>query len=384
MSHSPDSDDDDRVVIGIDVGTTATKVVGFRLDGAPSHVEERFYPTLHPEPGWAEQEPDALLAATREALKECLIELGPVSVLGVGVSAAMHGLLGLDEGGAPLTPVLIWADSRAVDEVESLRASGLDRELHSQTGTPVHPMSPLVKVMWFAANEPELFARVAHWVSLKTWILHGLTGELVCDLSSASDSGMLDRASGGWHPTALGWAGLKEAQLPPIVPTTHVLHLSDEVGEFTGLPLGTPVVVGAGDGPMGNLGTDAMQPGVVGVSIGTSAAARAVVQGPVTDLPPGLFCYALADDLWVVGGAASNGGSASRWMVDLLAGENSTPSDQTGALTAAAKVVPGSDGLCVVPYWGAERAPLWDIHIPGALLGLRLHHSRAHIVRATV
>ncbi|MGA8045873.1 MAG: gluconokinase, partial [Dermatophilaceae bacterium] len=374
----------DRVVIGVDVGTTATKVVAFGLDSTWSHVSSRAYPVEHPSPGWHEQDPAQLLHAVLEGLGECVRAVGDAQVVGIGVSTAMHGLIGLDGAGAPLTPLVTWADTRAVDEVEALRESGQDRELHRATGTPVHPMSPLAKIMWFTRNEPELSAGVDAWVGLKTWIVRGLTGQLVCDLSSASDSGLLNRASGTWHQGALAWAGIDADRLPPIVPTTHSLPLHAQVAGASGLPPGTPVVVGAGDGPMGNLGTDAIRPGTVGVSIGTSAAARAVLPGPVLDLPRGLFCYALADDLWVVGGAASNGGSASRWVVDLLHQGDRDGDDETQALAAAGEVAPGSDGLYVVPYLRPERAPLWDVDIPGAVLGLRHHHTGAHLVRATV
>lgn len=374
----------DEVVIGIDVGTTAAKVVAFAPDGGWAHVEERAYPLREPQPGWQEQDPQLLLRATTGALAACVAALRGTPVTGIGVSAAMHGLIGLGADGHPLTPVVTWADTRATDEVEELRRSGEDREIHRVTGTPVHPMNPLVKIMWFARHEPELTGRVATWVSLKTLVIRCLTGQLVCDLSSASDSGLLDRTTGTWHPTALAWAGLDGGELPPIVPTTHVLELTAALAAEVGLPTGTPVVVGAGDGPMGNLGTGALTPGTVGVSIGTSAAARAVVRGPVVELPPGLFCYALADDLWVVGGASSNGGSASRWTIDLLHPGSGGSVTETEALVLAESVPVGSSGLCVVPYLRPERAPLWDTDITAAVLGLRAHHTGAHLVRATV
>lgn len=374
----------DRVVIGVDVGTTATKVVAFGLGTGWSHVAPRTYPTAHPNPGWHEQDPTVLLGAVLDALGECVAAVGGAEVTGIGVSTAMHGLIGLGGSGAPLTPLVTWADTRAVDEVETLREAGQDRELHRATGTPVHPMSRLAKIMWFSRNEPELSHDVELWVDLKTWIIRGLTGQVVCELSSASASGLLNRASGTWHQGALAWAGIDADRLAPIVATTHTLPLAADVARAAGLPGGVPVAVGAGDGPMGNLGTGAIHPGTVGVSIGTSAAARAVLPGPVVDLPPGLFCYAPADDLWVVGGAASNGGSASRWVVDLLHEGDREGDDETRALAAAAEVSPGSDGLYVVPYLRPERSPLWDVDIPGAVLGLRHHHTGAYLVRATV
>lgn len=387
---TPSSTHPTRVVIAVDVGTTATKIVAFDLDSGWTHVVSRDNTTLRPNPGWQEQDPALLLRDVIDGVAECVSATGGAQVIGLGLSAAMHGLIGLDADGRPLTPLVTWADTRAVDEVESLRDSGQDRELHRATGTPVHPMSPLLKIMWFSRNEPQLSGEVDTWVGLKTWIVRGLTGEVVCDLSAASDSGMLNRETATWHQGALAWAGIERDRLPRIVPTTHAIALADPVAAATGLPPGTPVVVGAGDGPMGNLGTDAIRPGTVGVSVGTSAAARAVLPDPVVDLPLGLFCYALADDLWVVGGAASNGGSASRWIVDLLvggvggAGGVRGADDEHRALTAAGQVPPGSEGLYVVPYLRPERAPLWDVDIPGAVLGLREHHTGAHLVRATV
>lgn len=380
-----------RVVIGVDVGTTTTKVVAFDLDSGWTEVAARDNVTVQPNPGWQEQDPALLLEGVLGALSECVAGCGDARVMGVGVSTAMHGLIGLDREGAPLTSLVTWADTRAVDEVESLRESGQDRALHRDTGTPIHPMSPLPKIMWFTHNEPELSRDVEVWVDLKAWIVRGLTGQVVCDLSSASASGLLDRDSGTWHQGALAWAGLEADRMPILVPTTHMMPFDESVARTVGLPAETPVVVGAGDGPMGNLGTDALRQGTVGVSVGTSAAARAVMPGPVTDLPWGLFCYALADDLWVVGGAASNGGSASRWVVDLLyqgLGEDpdgaARAEAETRMLAAAAEVPPGSAGLYVVPYLRPERSPLWDIDIPGAVLGLQQHHTGAHLVRATI
>jgi gluconokinase len=192
---------------------------------------------------------------------------------------------------------------------------------------------------------------------------------------------MLDVSTRTWNPRALEIAGVREDQLPPVLSTSAVLGLNKSVAAKVGLPTGTPVVVGAGDGPLGNLGTGALDPGVVGLSLGTSGAARMVVPGPVADQSGRLFCYALTDDAWVVGGAVSNGGIAIRWAGGIFGHDGGSDAE---LLELAASVPAGSDGLLMFPYLLAERAPLWDPTLTGAFLGLRHSHTRGHFVRAVV
>ncbi|MGY1602621.1 FGGY-family carbohydrate kinase [Geodermatophilus sp. SYSU D00815] len=147
-----------------------------------------------------------------------------------------------------------------------------------------------------------------------------------------------------------------------------------------GLARGTPVVTGAADGPLGNLGTRATAPGVVSLSIGTSAAARVVLPRPAPDPAGGLFSYALTEDRWVVGGAVSNGADVLRWAGAAL---DAGASDQA-LLARAARVPAGSGGVVLLPYLLPERAPLWSAGAAGAYLGLRREHTRGHLLRAAV
>jgi gluconokinase len=297
----------------------------------------------------------------------------------------MHGLLGLDAELRPLTPLITWADARAREEARSLRQSGVD--LHALTGAPVHPMTPLTKLLWFSRHEPETLAGARWWVGLKELVLTWLTGTVVTELSSASGTGLLDMATRAWSPEAIGLAGVGTDQLPRILPPTSQLPLAAPAAQRTGLASGTPVVVGAGDGPLGNLGTGAIAPGRAGLSLGTSGAVRMAVAEPRVDNGRTLFCYALTDSIWVVGGAISNGGIVVRWAErsltpDLQISDDASPDE--ALLDLAATVPAGSEGLVMLPYLLAERAPLWDPDLPGAYLGLRRQHTRAHLVRAAV
>lgn len=356
----------DPVIVGLDVGTTGTKAVAFRAGSEWRQAAEREYRLEQPDV----QDPEVVMAAVLEALAAC----APAQVDGIAVATAMHGLIGLDARRRPLTPLLTWADSRATPQAEALRPRA--KELLARTGTPVHPMSPLAKLIWFRECEPDTARRVRHWVGLKDYVLLRLTGELVTELSTASATGLLNLRTRDWDPEALALAGIDAERLPPIRATTDTLPLA-----IDGFPAGIPVVLGATDGPLGNLGTGALGAGIAGLTLGTSGAIRMVVDAPRADPAGALFCYALTDDRWVVGAPVSNGGIVERWALDALAPDLETDE----ALLALAGSVPaGSEGLQMVPYLMAERAPLWAPELPGAYLGLRRHHTRAHLARAAI
>jgi gluconokinase len=170
-----------------------------------------------------------------------------------------------------------------------------------------------------------------------------------------------------------------------VLATTTTLTLTRPAAAATGLPEGFPVVVGAADGPLGNLGTGAIEPGVAGLSLGTSGAVRMAVDGPRADPAGSLFCYALTNDLWVMGGAVSNGGIAMRWAGTTFAAELVGGGHADHELLAlAAEAPPGCDGLMMLPYLLSERAPLWDPELAGAYFGIRHHHTRQHFLRAAL
>lgn len=377
-----------QVVVGVDVGTTAAKVAAFGVGTPWRHVAVREYPLLEPRPGHQVQDPETVAAATLSALADAVAAARGAEVLALSVSTAMHGLIGLDEHLVPVTPLLTWADARSAPQAAALRASGDAVWLHQTTGTPVHSMTPLTKLMWFAREDPGTAARVRTWVGLKDFVLLRLTGTLATELSSASGTGLLDVRARRWSEAALEVAGVTPEQLPQVLPTTASLGLTRAIAARVGLPAGTPVVVGAADGPLGNLGTGALAAGVVGLSLGTSGAARTVVPTVPEVLDPSLFCYALTSEAWVVGGAVSNGGLVVRWAASSLAPDLHGPGEEASVdervLELAASVPAGSEGLVMVPYLLAERAPLWDPEVPGAFLGLRRAHTRAHMVRAAL
>jgi gluconokinase len=374
------------VVLAVDLGTTATKVLAIDAGGR-THAAGRAEQTLDEGPGGeATQDPARVLHGAIDAIAEAVSEAraADVEVAGVSFSTAMHTLMGLDGDGQPLTPIVTWADTRATEQAERLRASPEGIELQRRTGTPVHPMAPLAKLLWLRDAEPALFGRVRRWVGVKEHVLAHLTGACVTDHSVASGTGLLDLERLDWDDEALALAGVDREALPPLVPSTHVLDgLTAEAARATGLERSTPVVAGAGDGPLANLGLGAVRPGVAACSIGTSGALRVMVERPSVDPQGRVFCYALTPGRWVVGGALNNGGVVLRWTGEALApdlGEHPEPA----LLELAARAPVGSDGLVMLPYLLSERAPHWSSLPRGAYVGLTRAHRREHLVRAAL
>ncbi|MBP2475307.1 gluconokinase [Crossiella equi] len=366
----------DGVVLGIDLGTTATKVVAADRRGRVLALAERGYPMRTDQPGLAVHDPDRVLEAALEAVRECV---GSVSspVQALSFTGAMHTTLGLDADFRPVTPSLSWADNRAVEQAARLRADSGAADLHRATGTPVHPFAPLAKLVWFAEQDPD--TRPAHWCSLKDYVLLHFTGRLVTEHSYASGSGLLNIHELAWHQPSLDLAGIRAEQLPELLAPTDLLSLREEVAEDTGLPRGLPVAAGGGDGPLANLGVGAIRPGTAALSLGTSGALRVVRTEPGVDEHCRTFCYGIADGLWALGGAVSNGGVVAQWAAELV-GEQ----DVSRLLEEAAAVPAGANGLLALPYLLGERAPWWDPDPRGLLLGLRRDHGRAEITRALV
>ena len=187
------------VVLGVDIGTTSTKVVAYDTSGQALGSHSEGYPLREPHPGHAEQDPEEILAAVLESLRVVVGELDR-PVAGLSFSSAMHTLIGLDRDSQPLTPSLSWADSRSGEQAERLRAAAGGLALHRRTGTPLHPMAPLSKLVWFREQQPEVFGRAATWVGIKDYVLLRMCDVLVTDHSMASGSGLMDIHRLEWDP----------------------------------------------------------------------------------------------------------------------------------------------------------------------------------------
>lgn len=379
------------VWIGVDVGTTGVRAIAYDVQGHKAAAAEAFYPLLTPHPDWAEENPAQIFAAVQEVVGRTAAELRYKSraLAGIALSTVMHSFAGLDAAYKPLMDMQTWADSRSAAIVRELKKDeALCRRFYERTGCPVHACYPLAKVLWLRQEHPDMFDRMKYVGSLKDYIFHGLTHEWVIDHSTASTSGMYNAAAMDWDEEILAYAGLRKEQLPPIVSTTYQGRLCPEMAAAMSLPENLPVVIGATDGVLVNVGIGAVRAGQLSATIGTSGALRMLTDRPVTDSKMRTWCYNLTDDIWVAGGAINNGGMILRWVRDKVC--HYTPHhlenldvDGYDLMTMKAAHIPaGAEGLIMLPSFTGERAPYWNSDLRGMFFGLSLNHSRSHMIRA--
>lgn len=380
-------------MIGVDIGTTSTKAVLFTESGEVVAQGNVGYPLHTPTPLIAEQDPDQIFEAVLGSVRKVMEESGipPEQVLFVSFSSAMHSVLAVDKGGSPLTQCMTWADNRGAKWSEKLKKEMNGHEIYLRTGTPIHPMSPLTKLMWLSRERQDVFNQTYKFISVKEYVFAKLFGEYVVDQSIASATGLFNLEKLDWDEEALTIAGIKRDHLSQLVETTHLMNgLNPDYAKEMGLKPETPFVVGASDGVLSNLGVGAIDPGVVAVTIGTSGAIRTVVDKPVTDAKGRFFCYALMKDHWVIGGPVNNGGIIFRWIRDEFAASETETAKRLGIeayevlMKIIEKVRPGADGLLFHPFLTGERAPLWNPNARGSFFGLTLHHKKEHMIRAAL
>ncbi|CAI2625435.1 Xylulose kinase [Apilactobacillus kunkeei] len=380
-------------IIGVDIGTTSVKTVLYDTDGEVKGYSNDGYPLYQDTPDMAEEDPEeifsAMLAGLTEVLRKADLKHGTLK--GISFSCAMHSLILLDENHKPLTRAITWADNRAVNYADQLKESGKAKELYEKTGTPVHPMTPLTKLMWLKNERKDVYDKAAYFVGIKEYILYKLFGELKEDYSIANATGMFNIFKMDWDEEALELTGVSRDQLPELVDTTYQFKgLSKAYANVIGIDEDTPFVIGSSDGPLANLGVNAIKPGVLAVTIGTSGAVRVVTDKPVIDPKGRVFCYYLSKDKWVVGGPVNNGGIVFRWVRDQLCAPEKVTAEQMhmdsyDLLTEIASQIPaGSDGLLFHPFLGGERAPIWDANARGSFFGLTRIHTRAHMIRSAL
>jgi gluconokinase len=377
--------------VGLDLGTSSVKAAALTADGRQvAHAAETLS-QRHDEPGAAEQDPELVYQAAMRALLQVGQQAAAAgcTVAQVGVSAAMHSLIPVATDGEPLAPAMLWMDTRAASAAERLRHTPEGLDLYRRTGTPVHAMSPLAKLLWLRAERPDRFQAAERFVSLKEWLWWRWWGAWEVDASIASATGLRALATGAWDPEALRLARIALDRLSILVPTTAVRQgISAPALLAAGYTAATRWTIGASDGALANLAVNALDGRRLAITIGTSLAVRVGSAEPVTDVASQLFCYVLADGRYVVGGASNNGGVLLDWLFRGVLGALGVA--PAGPLPAAfdelmeAAGNSASDGLICLPYVAGERAPLWDAGARGVLAGLSVSHTAPQIMRAAI
>lgn len=373
------------LTLALDLGTSSFRALLFDRFGRAvegSEAQLRYKLITTPD-GGAEADAKMLFNLLLETIDAAIMRAGERSgeIAAVGLSCFWHSLLGLDDAGEPVTPVFFWADTRSARQVDALRAELDQSTVHQRTGCVIHSSYWPAKLRWLKETQPIAYRRVARWCSFADFAIRQMHGKDFTSLSMASGTGMLAILSGEWDAPMMEAAGIEQSTLPTIVPAS--LPLSSMRAPFADrwpALAAIPWFPGIGDGACANVGCGAITNDRIALTVGTSAAIRAIVERPIGqpfDVPNDVWAYRLDERQVVFGGALSNGGNVVSWLRGLV-GED--PSEET--MDEAGAIAPDSHGLTVLPFFTGERSPIWNDRATGIIAGLTLTTGRLQLLRA--
>src|SRR6478609_674352 len=378
-------------IITIELGTNAVRIFAFEMNGNIIASMKGSYPTFHTEPDHSEQDPEQMFITMLYVLKNLLTEkIHPkkYNVVSICFSASMHSLLAIDDRGVPLGNAITWSDNRGKVEAQELKKSTLGTKLHDITGTPIHPMSPLIKIAWIKIHDRQRFENTYKFLSIKSYIIQQLTGEYAIDYSLASATGLLNIQTMKWESEALAFAGITTDELPPLASIFHSPgKLRKEYQKSLGLSPSTKIILGSSDGCMAALGAGVWGEGKATITVEDSGAVRVISKEVLRDEKHRFFNYILSENYFVSGGPTNNGGVVFEWFAKQFGDFKNpyeTESTMETLIREASNVAVGSDGLLFLPYLLGERAPIWNANARGSYFGLNIKHERQHFIRATV
>ena len=346
-------------VLGIDVGTSGVRVAlfdeaGNQIDGV---VRRRSISDF------AEVDPDALVDEVVKTVDELFVRSSDQAsqIKATAISTFWHSLVGVDAAGTPTTPLLTWADTRAVKEARELRTEFDEQEIHARTGCRFHPSYWPAKLRWLKAEHPDKFDATHQWLGFAEYLCLRMYGRTAASISMASATGLFDQRACNWDFDFANALGIAKDHLPQIVTDRELFVV--------------------GDGAANNIGGGCTTKDTFALMIGTSGAMRVVFAGePPAKLPPSLWSYRVSRERVVVGGALSDGGGLLHWLVQAL----KTADDPNTLQQQLAALEPDAHGLTILPFWSGERSTGWLAEARGGIFGLRQQTTTVEIIRAAL
>lgn len=376
-----------HTVLGLDLGTSTLKAVLIDANGAIRAAAVRSYPTAHPQPAWAEQNPADWLDALRDAVAALRDADAPgfARLAALGLCSAAHIPVLLDAADTVIRPAILWSDQRSEAEVRVLERD-LAATLAAETLNAASCTWTLPQLMWVRRHEPEAFGRVRSLLSSKDYLIFRLTGRRVTDPASAAATLLYDVGGRRWSPTLAAAAGLPPEALPELLPSLACCgEVTPAATAAFGLPVGLPVIVGGLDSATELLGCGILAPERAGmVMVGSSGGIMAVT--PRRSCDPGILTYPYVVDGLYTKQAGTNACATSlAWLAGVLASVPGCAAPGHDDLDAmAAQSPPGARGLIFHPYLQGERAPYWNPDLRGSFTGLDRTHRACDFVRAVM
>jgi len=374
------------LLLGIDFGTGGCKIT--LIDPAGTIVDSRSgeYPTNHPHPGWAEQDPADWYAV----MCRLLHEMRPTQhgrLIALAMDSYTHGAVLLDDTMQVIRPTIIWTDQRSVEECAELKEKYFDLIFQTAYQAPT-PTWTLPQLAWLKHHEPENFARIKHLSFVKDYIRYRLTGNLACDAIEAQGTLFWDMKAGCWSRELCALAGIPLETLPPIgQPTDRAGAMTAEASRDTGLPEGTPVIMGASDSAVEDYAAGAIEPGQCILKLATAGNVN-VMTASAHPHPATLTYSHVVPGRWYTVTATNAAAVCQRWFRDQFCRDEIAQAQRDGVspytlINQLAATAPrGADGVFFHPYLMGERSPYWDANLRGSFTGLSMSTTKADLARA--
>ena len=370
-----------NLYIGIDLGTSAAKLLLMDELGEIKNVISKEYSLEFPKPGWSQQNPEDWRRAILEGIPELLTGFDGASVAGIGCGGQMHGLVILDENDNVIRPAILWNDGRTAAQVDYLNNEVGKEKLSGMTANIAFAGFTAPKILWVWENEPENFARIAKIMLPKDYVNYILTGVHACDYSDASGMLLLDVEHKCWSRQMLEIVGVTEKQMPKLFESYHCIGtVKPDVAKLLGLGEHVVVAAGAGDNAAAAVGTGVVGEGGCNISLGTSGTVFISSEKFGVDSTNALHAFAHADGGYHLMGCMLSAASCNKWLMeDIL-----QTTDYAAQQAAIREACLGENHTYFLPYLMGERSPINDTDARGTFIGMTMDTTRADLVQAVL
>ena len=362
--------------IGVDLGTSALKLVMMKGNGELVKTVSKEYPLYFPRSGWSEQNPTDWFLAVKEGLKE-LAAFADEKIGGISFGGQMHGLVILDKDDNVLRPAILWNDGRSTEETDYLNNSIGKEKLSKLTANIAFAGFTAPKILWVKNNEPEIFAKIAKIMLPKDYISYMLSGNFSTDYSDASGMLLLDVKNKKWSKEMIDICSISEDMLPKLYESYEAVgDIKPELAKELGLNEGIKIVAGAGDNAAAAIGTATVGEGACNISLGTSGTVFISSKNFGVDSFNALHSFAHADGNYHLMGCMLSAASCNKWWMEEILKTKDFAKEQGNIDNL------GENNVFFLPYLMGERSPHNDPDAAGTFIGMRMDTKREDMTLA--